>query len=88
MIIGNGEGCTVMNFIVFTVHKKVRVIKCRSLMWARHRDRMEESRSAFETLTSKPIGKIPLGSPRHRWEENVRMDSQIHLGRYQCKELH
>ena len=25
-------------------------------------------------LTGKPIGKIPLGRPRRRWEDNIRMD--------------
>ena len=35
---------------------------------------MEESRSAFKILTGKPTEKIPLGRPRHRWEDNIRMD--------------
>ena len=30
--------------------------------------------SAFKILTGKPTGKRPLGRPRHRWEENIRMD--------------
>ena len=29
---------------------------------------------AFQILTSKPTGKIPLGRPRSRWEGNIRMD--------------
>ena len=29
---------------------------------------------AFKILTGKPTGKRPLGRPRHRWEENIRMD--------------
>ena len=29
---------------------------------------MEEGRSAFKMLIGKPIGKIPLGRPRRRWE--------------------
>ena len=33
---------------------------------------MEEDRSAFKILTGKPTGKRPM--PRHRWEENIRMD--------------
>ena len=36
--------------------------------------RMEESRSAFKILPGKPIGKRPLRRPRHRWEDNIRMD--------------
>ena len=35
---------------------------------------MEEGRSAFKILTGKPTGKRPLGRPRHRWEDNFRMD--------------
>ena len=35
-----------------------------------HVPRMEESGSAFKILTSKPIGKIPLGRHMRRWEDN------------------
>ena len=35
---------------------------------------MEKGRSVFKFLTGKPTGKRPLGRPRHRWEENIRMD--------------
>ena len=35
---------------------------------------MEERRGAFKVLTGKPIGKMPLGKPRRRWENNIRMD--------------
>ena len=35
---------------------------------------MEKSRSAFNILTGKPTGKIPLGRPSRRWKENIRMD--------------
>ena len=35
---------------------------------------MEEGRSAFKNLTGKPRGKRPLGTPRRRWEDNIRMD--------------
>ena len=52
----------------------VRVIKSRSLRWARHVARMEEGRSPFKILTGKPTGKRPLGRPRRRWEDNIRMD--------------
>ena len=33
-----------------------------------------EGRSAFKILTGKPSGKRPLGRPRRRWEDNIRMD--------------
>ena len=52
----------------------VRVIKSRRLRWAGHVARMEEGRSSFKVLTGKRTGKIPLGRPRRRWEDNIRMD--------------
>ena len=39
-----------------------------------HVVRMEESRNAFKMLAGKPTGKRPLGRPRRRWKENIRMD--------------
>ena len=36
--------------------------------------KMEEGRSAFKLLTGKPTGKRPLGRPRRRWEDNIRMN--------------
>jgi hypothetical protein len=46
------------------------VIKSRRLRWADHVARMEKGRSAFKILT----GKRPLGRPRRRWEDNIKMD--------------
>ena len=44
---------------------------------------MEEGRNAFKILIGKPTGKTPLGRPRCRWEETVRIDLKgiglIHL---------
>ena len=52
----------------------IRVIKSRSLGWVGHVVVMYEGRSAFKILTGKPIGKILLGRPWRRWEDNIRMD--------------
>ena len=52
----------------------VREIKSRRLRWLGNVVRMEEGRSAFKILTGKPTGKRPLGRPRRRWEDNIRMD--------------
>ena len=41
---------------------------------AGHVVRMEEGRSAFKILTAKPIERRPLGRPRRRWEDNIRMN--------------
>ena len=43
---------------------------------------MEEDRNALKILTGTPTGKRPLGKPRHRWEDNIRMDrKEIQLNR-------
>ena len=52
----------------------VRVIKSRRLRWTGHVARMEKGRSAFKILTGKPTGNRPLGRPRRRWEDNIKMD--------------
>jgi hypothetical protein len=35
---------------------------------------MREKRNACRILVGKPEGKTPLGRPRHRWEDNIKMD--------------
>ena len=50
------------------------VIKSRRLRWAGNVARMEEGKSVFKILTSKPTGDILLGRPRHRWEDKIRTD--------------
>ena len=50
------------------------MIKSRRFIWAGRVARMQEGRSALKTLTCKPTGKRPLGRPRRRWEDNIRMD--------------
>jgi hypothetical protein len=54
----------------------VRVIKSRRLRWAGHVARMVEGRGVYRVLVGKSEGKRPLGRPRRRWEDNVRMDLQ------------
>jgi hypothetical protein len=52
----------------------LRVIKSKRLRWAGHVARMKEGRTDFRILTGTPTRKRPLGRPRHRWEDNIRMD--------------
>ena len=52
----------------------VRVIKSRRMRWAGHVARMEEGRVVRKVLVEKPEGKRPLGRPRRRWEDNIKMD--------------
>ena len=35
---------------------------------------MEEGKIAFKIVSGKPVGKRPLGRPRRRWEDNMRME--------------
>ena len=53
----------------------VRVIKSR-MRWAGHVARMGEERGAHRVLVGKPEGKRPLGRPRRRWVDDIRMDLQ------------
>ena len=57
---------------MYRLPNTARVIKYRRL--AGHVARMEEGRSAFKILTGKPTGKRPLGRPRRKWDDNIRMD--------------
>ena len=49
------------------------MIKPRRLRWAGHVARMDDGRRAFKILTGNPTGKGPLGRPRRRWEDNIRL---------------
>ena len=51
----------------------VKVIKSRRLRWAGHVVRMEEVRRALKILTGTSKGKRPLGRPRRRSEDNIRI---------------
>jgi hypothetical protein len=52
----------------------ISIIKTRRMIWAGHVARMREKRNAYRLLVGKPEGKRPLGRPRRRWVDNVRMD--------------
>jgi len=54
----------------------VRVIKSRRMRWAVHVALMGEERGVCRVLVGKPEGKRPLGRPRRRWLNNIRMDLQ------------
>ena len=54
----------------------VRVVKSRRMRWAGHVARMGEDRGVHRMLVGKREGKRPLGRPRLRWEDNIKMDLQ------------
>ena len=61
---------------VYSPHNTVRVIKSRRMRWAGHVARMGEVRGVYRVLVGKPEGRRPLGRPRRRWVDNIRMDLQ------------
>jgi hypothetical protein len=55
----------------------IRMIKSRRMRWAGHVARMGKKRNAYRILVGKPEGKRPLGRPRRRWVDNIKMDLKI-----------
>jgi hypothetical protein len=56
------------------ISELIRIIKLRMMRWAEHVARMGEKRNEYRLLVGKPEGKRPLGRPRRRWVDNIRMD--------------
>jgi len=54
----------------------VRVIKSRRIRWAGHVAGMGKRRGVYRAVMGKLEGKRPLGRPRRRWEDNIKMDLQ------------
>jgi len=54
----------------------ILVMKSRGIMWAVHVARMGERRGLYRILLGKSEGRRPLGRPRHRWEDNIKMHLQ------------
>ena len=54
----------------------MRVIKSRRMRWAGHVARVGERRGVYRILVGKPEGRRPLGRPRRRGEDNIKMDLQ------------
>jgi hypothetical protein len=52
----------------------IRVIKSRKLRWARYVTRMGANTGVYRVLAGKHKGRRPLGRPRRRWEDNIKMD--------------
>src|SRR5215470_12726262 len=59
---------------LYSLPNIVRVVKSRRMRWAVHVARMGEGRGVHRVLVGKPEGKRPLGRPRRRWEDNIKMD--------------
>jgi hypothetical protein len=52
----------------------VRVIKSKRMTWAGHVVRMGKGRGVYRVSIGRPEGQIPLGRPKRRWEDNIKMD--------------
>jgi len=61
---------------LYSLPNILRVVKSRRMRWAGHVARMVEGRGVHRVLMGKPEGKRPVGRPRRRWEDNIKMDLQ------------
>jgi hypothetical protein len=62
------------DFFFRSSSKLARIIKSRRMIWAGHVARMGEKRNAYRMLVVNPEGKRPLGRPRRRWVDNIKID--------------
>jgi hypothetical protein len=60
--------------ILYSSPNIIRQIKSRRMRWAVHVARMGEDIKVYKVLLGNPEGKRPLGRPRRRWEDGIRMD--------------
>jgi hypothetical protein len=67
-----GESCITRSCIICT--SIIRIIKSKRMRWAGYVARMGEKRNVYRLLVGKPEGKRPLGRPRRRWMDNIKMD--------------
>jgi len=61
---------------LYSLPSIVRVVESRRMRWAGHVACMGEDRGVHRLLVGKPEGKSPLGRPRRRWEDNIKVDFQ------------
>ena len=85
---GNLDTVATGNYDLYSLPNIVRVVKSRRMRWAGHVARMGEDRGVHRVLVGKSEGKRPLGRPRRRWEDNIKMDLQeVEGGRGDWMEL-
>ena len=73
---------------LYSLPNIVWVVKSRRMRWAGHVACMGEDRGVHRVLVGKPEGRRPLGRPRCRWEDNIKMDLQeVGVGRGDWMEL-
>ena len=62
------------NYIIHTT--LLALVLRQQMRWAGHVALMGERRGLYRILVGKPEGKRPLGRPRRRWDDNIKMDLQ------------
>ena len=73
----SGSFPEILNILVLVItYDFVRVIKSRRMRWAGHVAHIGEERGLYRVLVGKPEGRRPLGRPRPRWVDNIKMDLQ------------
>jgi hypothetical protein len=53
---------------------ELKFVAVKDMIWAGHVARMREVRGAYNILVGKPERRRPLGRPRRKWEDNIKMD--------------
>jgi len=74
-----GEDCTMRNFIICRLHQILLRDQINGARWVGHVARMGEMRNCYTILVGKPEGKRPLGKPRRRREDNIRMRNKVRI---------
>jgi hypothetical protein len=59
---------------VYSSPSIIRIIKSRRMRWAGHVAQIGEKRNVYRLLVGKPEGRRPIGRPRRRWVDNIKMD--------------
>jgi hypothetical protein len=60
--------------LLYSSQSIIRMIKSKRMRWAGHVARKGEKRNAYRILVRKPEGKRPLGRPKRRGVDNIKMD--------------
>jgi hypothetical protein len=60
--------------VLYSSPNIVTMIKSRRMRWTGHVARMGEGRGVYRVLIGRPQSERPLGRPRHRWDDNIKMD--------------
>jgi hypothetical protein len=65
---------------LYSLPNIVQVVKSRRMRGAGHLARMGEDRGVHRVLVGKPEGKRPLGRPRRRWEDTIKLEGVVGTG--------